>query len=446
MMRTAALVVGALAMALTSMPLAAAAAPGPRTPDERGMPGRAAAGELGVPDPAVVAAAREAPLVRYHRDLPGGAYTNQGNQGGGAAVMAYAALAGDTSVDQRLLEQIRYTLTGGNDIAANGGYPAQHELQVTSMLAVVKRIPRIWDELTDAERRRADLMMAASLVANAFTTSDANPFVVGDEPERTLDGDTNVGRGWNPNYREGMGGSVLVAAAYFGVPRASRILDRYDHEAFADRLCDVGLDNSCATFTWKRDHPDSLAPTGGQVEAAVRDWSLWGVPLDDVTGLVADLAFHTYGRTVSCGLDGGRGVAAEGAPDGVAGVIDSGCEGLPNLGEPGMLLEFDSVDGGGPRSATYYAYGGLKPSLFVRGALVVNGLWEPGEVSDEIAALTAVGAEDLWYKLRHGYRNYSIGAYRGIQTIDDPGYGFAYVRTLWEDVLAPYHGVGSEPA
>lgn len=407
-----------------------------------------AAGVLGTPAPEVVERARQAPLVRYHRDLPGGAYTNMGNSGGGAVIMAFAALAGDRSVDERLLEQIRYTLTGGNDIAANGGYPAQHELQVTSMFAVVKNIPRIWDRLTPAEVERADAMMRASLVASAFTTSDNNPFVLAGQQERTVDGDTNVGRGWNPNYREGMGGSVLVASAYLGVSQARDILDNYDHESFAAHLCSVGLDNSCATFNWKKNHPDSIAPTGEQIESAVRDWSLWGVPIEDTMGLAADLAFETYGRDVACGLNDGAGIPVADAPRGVAGVIDSGCEGLPNLGQPGMLLEFDSVDGGGPRSATYYAFGGLKPSLFVQGALIANGLWEQGAVSDAIAALVAVGSEDLWYKLEHGYRNYSIGAYRGVQTIDDPGYapGFSYVRSLWRDVLAPYHGIVPSPA
>lgn len=403
------------------------------------------AAQLGAPNPAIVQAALQAPLVRYNRDLPGGAYTNMGNSGGGAVIMAYAALAGDTSVDSRILQQVRYTLTGGNDIAANGGYPAQHELQVTGMFAVIKSIPRIWSQLSPAEHERVDAMMHASLVASAFTTSDRNPFIVAGQPERTLDADTNLGRDWNPNYREGMVGSILVAAAYFGVDKAETFLTSYDHAAFTQQLCDLGLDNSCATFRWKQDHPDSIAPTGAQIETAVHDWSLHGVALGDVMRLEANLAFNTYGGTVECGLNDGQGIPAEGAPDGIAGVIASGCDGLPNKGQPGMLLEFDSVDGGGPRSATYYTFSGLKPSLIVQGALIVNHLWQPGLISDQIASLVDVGAEDLWYKLEHGYRNYSIGSYHGIQTINDPGYGFGYIRSLWSDVLAPYHGIIPAP-
>jgi hypothetical protein len=65
---------------------------------------------LGRPAADVVAAARQAPFVRYARGLPGGAYTNAGNSGGAAITLAFAALAGDHSADTRLLQQMRYTL------------------------------------------------------------------------------------------------------------------------------------------------------------------------------------------------------------------------------------------------------------------------------------------------------------------------------------------------
>jgi hypothetical protein len=442
--RTATGVVSAIAMALVcastlAQTPASASVPAPPAP-----PKAVAADEgpaLGAPAPEVVTAAREAPLVRYHRDLPGGAYTNAGNSGGASVILAFAAYAGDRSADRRLLEQMRYTLTGGNDIAANGGYPAQHELLVTGMFAVAKRTPRIWHQLSAVERQRVDALMLASLVGSAFTTSDNNPFVLAGQPEQTLDGDGNLGRGWNPNYREGMGGSILVAASYFGVPTAQQLLRTYQHEAFVHRLDVLGLDNAHRTFTWKASHPDSAAPTGAQIESAVHDWSLWGVGLDEPMRIEADLALHTYGATVECGLNGGEGILT---PDGIyAGVIDSGCDGLPNLGAPGMLLEFDSVDANGPRSSAVYAYGGYKPNQITQSVMIASGLWQATPDVDEIIDRMLVGIEDLWYKLAHGYREYSRGEYRGIMRIDNPGYGFVFLRSLWEDVVAPYHGVNS---
>ena len=394
---------------------------------------------FGAPDPEVVRAAVEfQPLVRYHPDLPGGAYTNAGNTGGHTYVLAFAARAGDTSVDAKLLEQIRYILTGGNDIAANGGYPSQHELQVTGMLSVVKRIPRIWDQLSAEEKARADATMQASLIGNAFTTSDQNPYLLAGGQEYTLDGDGNVGRDRNPNYREGMAGSVLVAAAYFGVDRARELLADYDHEAFVAELAARGLANAHTTFTWRATHPDSPAPTGEQIEQAVRDWTLRGVGLDDPMRIYADLTAHTYGlldgTVIECGYDGGRGVPAPDAPGGVAGVIDSGCDGLPNAGRPGLLLEFDAFDAGGVRSSATYAYGGFKPNLFTRLALMDAGIWEPDAELREILDAAALGVADLWYKLEHGYREYSSGRYHFVLRIDDPDFGFRFLRSLWEDV------------
>jgi len=414
----------------------------------------AAAAQLGAPNAGIVNTAKSAGLVRYNRAIRGGAYTNMGNNGGAPIIMAHAALAGDTSVDARILEQIRYTIEPhftpgtGNDICANGGYPAQHELQVTGMLAVVKNIPRIWKQLTPEEIARIDAMMQAVLVGNAFTTSDNNPFIKTRQPQRTLDADTNVSRSWNPNFREGMFGSVLVATAYFGVEKAKNLLQNYKHEEFATRLCELGLANSCEIFNWKKLYPESTAPDGAQIEQAVRNWSAWGVTLDDPMRLSAEMTYSTFSRDIECGLFNGAGFAAANAPGGVAGVIHSGCETLPNRGQPGMLTEFDSVDAGGPRSAIGYAFDGLKPEMFYRGALIVNGLWKPGRVADEIAALTAAGAEDVFYKLEHGYRNYSKGrASSSPAYMDQAGRHpqHHYVKALWEEVIAPYHGIIPSP-
>ena len=418
--------------------------PPPEKPEEpvTPSPDPAPPTRLGTPDPRVVRAALEfSPLVRYHRDLPGGAYTNAGNTGGHTYVLAFAARAGDTSVDARLLEQIRHILTGGNDIAANGGYPSQHELQVTGVLSVAKRIPRIWNRLTGEERARADATMTASLIANAFTTSDHNPYLLAGTRQHTLDGDSNVGRDYNPNYREGMAGSVLVAAAYFGVANARERLAHYDHEEFVAELAARGLSNAYTTFTWRATHPGSPAPTGEQIERAVRDWTLRGVGLDDPMRIYADLTAHTYGLTdgtvIECGYDGGRGVPDQDAPGGVAGVIDQGCDGLPHAGQSGQLLEFSSSDAGGARSSAEYAYGGFKPNLFTRLALIDAGIWDPDAELRQILAAARRGVEDLWYKLEHGYREYSSGRFQGVLRIDDPEFGFAFLRSLWEDVYLP---------
>ena len=398
---------------------------------------------LAGPPQAAVEAAIAAPLTRHHRDIPGGAHVSTGHRDEAPVVLAAAAFAGDRSADDRLLEQMRYALAGGNDITANGGYPAQHDRHVTAMFAVASRIPRIRDRLTDAEREAVDLLMTASFVSNAFTTSDHNPFVRAGSQQYTLDGDDNLDRGWNPNYREGMIGGLLVGVVYFGGPGAAQaVLDGYDHEQFVDAVARAGLANIHETFTWRVAHPESPAPTGEMIEAAVRDYRYRGLALDDYMEIYLALTEDTYGRRVTCGLGEGRGIAL---PDGThAGMLLEGCEALPNRGEMGMLKEFDSVDAGGPRSSTIYAYSGFKVNLVNQYVLVAGGFWQgESEAARRSIELIEVGAGDLWYKLDHGYSNYAKGERQGEGRIASTHFGFDLTRPLWEDVLLPYHSASS---
>ena len=254
-------------------------------------------GALASPPQAAVDAAIAAPLIRYHRDLPGGAHTQGAFFGGASVTLAVAAYAGNASADARLLEQARYTLTGGNDISANGGYPAQHERHVTGMFALMRLTPRVWNQLTAAERQKVDLLVKASLVAGAFTTSDNNPYIASGQQERALDGDTNLSRDWNPNYREGMVGSVLVAAAYFGPAQAQAVLAGYDHAAFVAELAAAGLANIHQTFNWRAANPSSIAPDAATIQAAARaGYRYYGLPITDVMGIYGRLLDHTYGE------------------------------------------------------------------------------------------------------------------------------------------------------
>jgi hypothetical protein len=398
-----------------------------------------AGGTLASPPQAAVDAAIATMLIRYDRDLPGGAHTQGAFFGGASITLAAAAYAGNASADARLLEQARYTLTGGNDITANGGYPAQHERHVTGMFVLMKATPRVWNQLTAAERHKADLLMQAALVASAFTTGDANPYIASGQAERTLDGDTNLSRDWNPNYREGMVGAMLVGAAYFGTAQAQALLGSYDHAAFVAELAAAGLSNLHETFTWKAANPSSIAPDAATIQSTVRaaatgGYRYYGLPLTDVMGIYGRLLADTYGATVNAGLNGGAGI------DG-AGKIVSGADTLPNPGQPGMLKEFDSVDAGGPRSAANYAFDGYRPHLTNVLALVASGLWQKDSaVARDAATKLQVGNTDLWYKLDRGYVAYYKGENHGtMSTAGDGGeWGFAYNRPLWEQVLRPY--------
>jgi hypothetical protein len=372
------------------------------------------------------------PLIRFSKEMKGGAYTNGAWDGGASILLAVASWEGNQSADKRLLEQIRYTLDGNNCICCNGGYPTQHERHITGMFAIVRVTPRIWNQLSAEEQKKVDLLMKAALVGAAFTTSDAgNPR--GKAPI-SMDGDNNLNRDWNPNYREGMVGEMVVGPVYFGGgANAEKILNTYNHAAFVAELKAAGLTNTYKTFNWKADHPESKAPTPAEITAAIKNYHLHGKDLSDPMEIYYDLTMNTYGAKVNAGLNGGKGLNG-------AGMIATGAAGLPNIGKPGMLLEFDSKDAGGPRSSISYAYDGFRPNLTDQVVLLITGFWKPGSKADQCVALMNVGIPDLFYKLEHGYRDYSKGhADKGVFDIHERGWAFGVQRALWEDVVKPYH-------
>jgi hypothetical protein len=395
-----------------------------------GLVAVAAEAVLPAPPAAVVDAAIASPLVGFDRRLKGGAHTWQSGTCASVVVLALAAATGDGRATVRLLEQIRHSLDGEHCLSANGGYPAQHERSLTTAYTILRHSPRLWQLLAEPERQRVELAMTAAMVASAYTTGDAA--YAGGGRVTALDGDDNLNRGWNPNYREGMIGMLPVAAAFFGPAEAQRLLDTYDHRAFVAQLAAAGLENTHETFTWKAEHPDSAAPEPARIEQVVRGWRYQGLDCRDAMALYLGLTRHSFGARVHPGLRDGTGIAG-------AGCLLAGIDDLPNRGAVGMLLEFDSGDAGGKRSSAAYAYTGLRPNLFNQIALICSGLWRSTPESRAGLALIEIGATDLAYKLEHGYRDYHKGRPRGVQRIGDPAKDYRLTFALWRDVLLPWH-------
>ena len=387
------------------------------------------------PSTTAINAAIAAPMILYKKSFSGGAYTNGAYFGGASVTLAVASFAGTTSSDARLLQQIRTSITGGNEPCANGGYPAQHERHVTGMFAIAKQTPRIWNQLTTAEKAKIDLVMKAAFVASAFTTADSNPYILAGTQQYSLDADSNLDRNWNPNYREGMLGGVLVGMVYFGGPTAAAaVLDSYNHTQFVAELNANGLSNAHLTFNWKVANPSSTAPTGTMIQNGIKNYRSHGSSLSNYMAIYNDLVRDTYGKNVHAGINNGAGING-------AGKIVSGAATLPNPGAMGMLQEFDSGDSGGARSSLIYAYDGFRPHQTNLLVLIIGGYWQKGS-ADSNAAFTRlnIGNTDLWYKLEKGYISYAKGASQGTQNMTFAGErGFTYLRSLWEDVLKPFN-------
>jgi len=401
-------------------------------------PGSMASKGILVPSQEMVDAGNAAPLIRYNRYLSGGGHTWESASSGWQITHALAVAAGNRGADARMLKQLQYSLEPENCLSANGGYPAQHERHMTGAYTILKGTDFWISALSDEERKKITLLMKATLVASAYTTADASY----EGPHSALDGDKNLNRGWNPNFREGMFGGLIHASVFFGGTEAARkILDEYNHEAFVAELENAGLKNTHETFNWAVAHPESAAPTGARIESNIHDYRYMGEAMKDPMEQLYALTVFTYGGTVNCGLNDGAGILWEGVP---TGTIVTGCEALPNKGKSGMLKEFDGRDAGGSRSSIHYAYDGFRPNLTNHVVVLTGGYWKSGEESDEILSLMDVGITDLEYKLRHGYRNYAKKkGHAFVYDIDNRDFKPSFETTLplWFEVLKPYHGI-----
>ncbi|ATB29519.1 lyase [Melittangium boletus] len=393
---------------------------------------------LASPPQAAVDLAIAAPLGRFGTNASGGRYCVDCH--GQSILLAVASFKGNTSADARLLQQIRYVIGNGRDPFGNGGYMAQHERMMTGMFALAKRTPRVWNQLTATEVQKIDLIMKATLVGSAYTTSDAS-YLNGAVPTG-IDGDTNLNRGWNPNYREGMVGAMLVSTLYLGGRTPTEaFLNAYSHASFVTQLQAQGLTTLHKVFNTAVSTPSAGAPSASKIQAAIKNYRYKGLALDQLFDIYVQLANDTFSATVDCGLNNGAGVALGNGES--SGYLVTGCSQLPNKGKVGQLKEFRSNDAQGSRSATFYAYDGFKPHLINHAVLVAYGAMPAGTSTTAVVNRISVGAQDLFFKVSKGYRNYAKGKDYGLYQLPASGVGdgFQYNRPLWEKVIAPAHGL-----
>lgn len=378
------------------------------------------------------------PLSQYSLS---GNYLNAAWFGQVALTLALNSYAGGASSDARLASQIRYILTGNRQPGCEGGYTLQHDCRLLSALAVARYIPRIWeDELTSSERAAVRALAKAGLVAGLFMPSDQNPYVLAETQERTLRGDTNTARNWNPNYRLANPAAVSCAIAILGEEYVFDYVADYSHDALVRELETAGLKNTHAVFarTWGKD-----TPSAAQIEQAVRQFRRYGHGIEDYRDIAIRDTNGCFARPVQAGLNGGEGVW-DSRKKMYRGRIMSGAEGLPNRGAIGMCLEFDTIDGGGPRSSFHYCLDGARLAIEAWVPLAVAGLID--RTDPDMTGLRDrmdVGYTDLDYKWKQGYYSYSKGGSGGGNedwTIASHGdqHGRSYSMGIWFDVFRPW--------
>ena len=192
------------------------------------------------PNEASVLFAKTAELVWFNPNLSGGAHTWVFN--GAEVIKALSAYCGQTRVNMELLVQLRNLLIPVKMPSATGGYQDQKQLGTAFLFLLAKRIPAIWNQLSQPEQALVDLIMEAFMYSSTFTTKDEVAGSLG------MNGDTNLNRDWNPNYQNGMVGMIIVTALYWGFTEFEAKLVAYDDEAFVAKLRANRMNNLLATY------------------------------------------------------------------------------------------------------------------------------------------------------------------------------------------------------
>ncbi len=393
-----------------------------------------ARGRIPVMPAAMLEDALERPLADFGDDF-GGAQANNAFFGSTSSILALASWAGNTRTDRRVLAQARFSLEGDHAPTCEGGYSAQHNLPVFAMFAILRLTPRLWSAMTEPEKAKVDLVMKAGLIATAFTSSDTNPyFLAGQKPEKNLRGRPSW-RSGGPNFRVAALASVQTARVYFGGAAAvDAILNGFDHGAFEEDLRAAGLSNIAGTF---RDQPPP-APTGRQIEEAVRNWTNHGNHVADHRAMLVRGGRFTFNKTVSTGLNDGAGVKGRGR-------MIAGQDGLPNRGVKGMANEFDTIDAKGKRSSASYVTHGYRVIMNWLGVEMANGTLDRRD--PDVRALAAqidIGVTDLIYKSENGYLSYAKGGPPASNNEDWTAreqavkWGWSYTFGIWTHMLRPY--------
>jgi hypothetical protein len=408
-------------------------------------PSPAPGGSLPAPSAQMLSNAAGRSFPRYIET--GSGNVNVGYNGGYPMTLALDVLARGTASPHYawVRDMLKYVVAGGNEPACIGGYPTQHEMYVTSVAALLRN-HAIWDTLTVAEKAKWDTVMTATLVTQAFVTSDKNPYIQANTTQRDLRGGTNLNREWNPNYSMAMVPSVLIAMAYFGgVAQATSILDGFNLATFAAAANGQGLMNIARTYarTW-----GANSPTATQIQNAVRGWTWWGTPLDEIETLLQSHVDWMWMAKVQRGLNGGAGIGGCGT------TIQNLTP--PNDGQVGMGYELDAWDANGRRSDLRHVIGGHRCVVQTLIVLAARGYWKPqSSVAQEMVARMDIGVTDMaWRLFTAGYKDYAYGGCQIEWRPNDPAkiqeWGLHYTVGLWTEVFKPFHdaavkGSGTEP-
>ena len=328
-------------------------------------------------------------------------------------------------VVERILEHLRYVISGGKEPCCRGTIAGWADNSLAQSIALAKMTPKVWNRLTGVEKEKLDWLMKAMAVAGNYCQNSRN------EIHRCLYQTFDWRKDWNPNHQEGYLGIMIAAWQYFsGADQVNDIFKNFSYDEYMAKFTEYGFNNvkSCWQATGKTLMEDGGTDSGDGTTAGVRIpfryASLVGFgDLDyDPILLYRDLALRMFRYTVTsteC--------------DGKAYILDRTRS--PYEGQMGMCYEFQSFDAEGCRSSVRYVYDGWCNNIATVAGLNAFGIWTESAEKKEIMERMKVGSFDFIYKLQHGYNDFKHGGSVEVRENNVVEWGYDYLFDIFQKLI-----------
>ncbi len=325
-----------------------------------------------------------------------------------------------------LLAQVRNLLVGGHEPNAACGLDGWTHGTIAQVFLLVKKTPEVWSQLTADEKSRMDWIMKAMAVAGHFGYDDGNNY------NTSLHADDNSYKKWNPNHRLYLL-VVLSAADYFGPKELDEIFTSFSYDEYLKKFDEYGFANIKAVWTcydWKpileNGGPYISPKTKKQMGTGTgvkHPFTYDKIPLANIAEIYCSVAEYCYSKTVTNGIEGESWILNKGSS--------------PFLGQPGMIMEFQTHDAEGNRSSLSYCNEDFCAYTTMMMTLKVVGHWPAdNERCRKVEKLMYVGNEDFLYKNATGFHSFAHGKGKDDEKLENGKWlGFPYVVELWNKYL-----------
>ncbi|GAA4445317.1 hypothetical protein GCM10023091_36800 [Ravibacter arvi] len=398
------------------------------------------------PTPEIVNLALGASLARWKADPA----TNQEYLSYGALesakIMNYLALVAyhdpsNTTVINRLLDQIRNVIAGGNEPTCRGTILGWADNGLAQSLVLAKRTPTVWSQLTEAEVNKCDWLMRALTVAGNYMQNYHN------DPERCLLGVFEGRKTRAPNIQEGYVGVMIAAHHYFGGASAvNSMLADFDYDNWLSTFADLGFTNIIYGWTYAHGNTAEGRATMKQLMENGGVAKLGGniVEPDGVrhpftfAGYYGstprpEIAYEPFGIYEALAERMYRGAVHNKSTSGEVHILNNRVS--PMTGLIGMCNELQGSDGSGERSSVRYAYDGWNNNILTYATLRALNLWGDSPVHQEIDRRIKTGSIDILYKYKAGYRGRSNGEIKVHNEPTGITLGYNFVKDIWINYL-----------